>query len=227
MQLRFRDRYEAGQLLARKLLHYQDRMDVILLGIPRGGVPIAFEINQSLGLFWDIWPVRKLGLPGNPEIAMGAIAMGGTHLLNQEVLSWKQVDPQLIQQITWQEDQELQRREHLYRQDRPLPELQNKTVILVDDGIATGATVRAVILALQQHHPQEIVVAVPLISPTVMHQIQAEVDEVVTLIQPDPFFAVNLWYQDFRQTTDEEVCWLMQQPLPQIQAVTPGVSDHA
>lgn len=209
MQLRFRDRVEAGQFLARKLSHYQDRPEVIILGLPRGGVPIAFELAKTLHLPWDIWPVRKLGLPGNPEIAMGAIALGGTPLLNQDVIAWKQVSSEMIQQATTQADQELHRREHLYRHDRPLPAVTGKTVILADDGIATGATMRAVIEAVRHWRPDSIVVAAPLISPSIAHQIQSEADELVTLIQPDPFFSVNLWYQDFPQVTDAEVCEML------------------
>lgn len=209
MQLRFRDRYEAGRLLARKLSHYQDQANVIILGLPRGGVPIAFEIAKALHLPWDIWPVRKLGLPGNPEVAMGAIALGGAHLLNEELISWKHVSPAVIEQITDDEKRELERREHLYRHDRPLPDVAWKTVILVDDGIATGATMRAVIATVQKQQPHRIVVAVPLISPSIAEQLKAEVDELITLIQPDPLFSVNLWYQDFHQTTDEEVCQLL------------------
>lgn len=222
MSFRFRDRVEAGRLLTQNLSHYHRRKDVLILGLPRGGVPVAAEVAKALDLPWDIWLVRKLGLPHNPEIAMGAIAMGGMHLLNRELITSKQIDPQQVRQIADREEQELERRAHLYRRDRPLPELKGKTVIVVDDGIATGSTIRVVIAALRQYSPQRIVVAVPLASPRVVQSIQSEVDEVVTVIQPDPFYAVNLWYQDFHQTTDQEVCQLMERSDPRGTAVAPG-----
>ncbi len=210
MSFRFRDRVEAGQQLAHKLSHHHQGRDVLVLGLPRGGVPVAAEVAKALDLPWDIWLVRKLGLPHNPETAMGAIAMGGMHLLNQELITSKQIDPQQVRQIADREEQELERQAPLYRQNRPLPELRGKTVIVVDDGIATGSTIRVVIAALRQYSPQRIVVAVPLASPRVAQSLQSEVDEVVTVIQPDPFYAVNLWYQNFPQTTDQEVCQLME-----------------
>lgn len=222
MSFRFRDRVEAGQLLAPNLSHYHGRRDVLILGLPRGGVPVAAEVAEALDLPWDIGLVRKLGLPDDPEIAMGAIAMGGLQILNQDLITAKQIDPQQVRQIIDQEEQELNRRAQLYCGNRPLPELRGKTVIVVDDGIATGSTMRVVIAALQPYGPERIGVAVPLAPPRVIESLRAEVDEVVTVIQPDPFYAVNLWYRDFHQTTDREVSQLMERSHGQRAAVAPG-----
>jgi putative phosphoribosyl transferase len=204
-RLRFRDRAEAGRALARKLGAYADRSDVLVLGLPRGGVPVAFEVARALNAPLDVFLVRKLGVPGREELAMGALASGGVRLLNEEVVRVLKIPPEVIDDVTVNERRELDRREHLYRDDRPAPEVAGSTVILVDDGLATGSSMRAAVAGLRLRQPAAIVVAVPVAAPSVCEDFRAEVEDVICARTPEPFQAVGHWYEDFSQTTDEEV----------------------
>ena len=201
----FRDRREAGRLLAAKLAGYANRQDVLVLALPRGGVPVAYEAARALNAPLDVFLVRKLGVPGHEELAMGAVAAGGVRVLNEDVVRSLGIPEYVIEEIAKQEQRELARRERLYRDDRPPPDIRGRIVILVDDGLATGATMHAAIEALRQQQPGRIVVAVPTASPQTCEELRAEVDDVICAITPEPFYAVGLWYQDFSQTTDEEV----------------------
>jgi putative phosphoribosyl transferase len=202
---RFRNRTEAGELLARRLTQYADRSDVLVLGLPRGGVPVAFAVAQALNAPLDICLVRKLGVPGHKELAMGAIASGGVRVLNYDVLGWLGISGKTIDAVADKELRELQRRDRAYRGDRAQPDICNQIVILVDDGIATGATMRAAIKVLQSQQPQRLIVAVPVAPQETCNELKDEVDDVVCLITPEPFYAIGLWYENFAQTTDEEV----------------------
>ena len=201
----FRDRREAGRLLAAKLTAYANRPDVIVLALPRGGVPVADEVARALGAPLDVFVVRKQGVPGSEDLAMGAVATGGVRVLNDQLVNRLGIPDHLIDAVAVREGQELARRERLYRGGRPLLDVRDHTVILVDDGLATGATMHAAIAALRQLHPARIVVAVPTASPETCEEMRAEVDDVICAITPEPFQAVGRWYQDFAQTTDEEV----------------------
>src|ERR1700738_3523807 len=201
----FRDRREAGRLLAAKLSGYANRPDVLVLALPRGGVPVAYEVARALGAPLDVFVVRKLGVPGYEELAMGAVATGGVRVLNEEIVERLSIPNHLIDAVTAHEQQELSRRERLYRGGRPLPRVRDRTVILVDDGLATGATMHAAIEALRQLRPARIVVAGPPAAPQTCEELRAKVDDVICAITPEPFHAVGLWYQDFSQTTDQEV----------------------
>jgi predicted phosphoribosyltransferase len=201
----FRDRLEAGRLLATKLTAYANRPDVIVLALPRGGVPVAYEVARALGAPLDVFVVRKLGVPGYEELAMGAVATGGGRVLNDQLVNRLGIPDHLIDAVADREGQELARRERLYRGGRPPLDVRDRTVILVDDGLATGATMHAAIAALRQLHPARIVVAVPTASPETCEEMRAEVDDVICAITPEPFQAVGRWYQDFAQATDEEV----------------------
>jgi predicted phosphoribosyltransferase len=201
----FRDRREAGRLVAAKLTAYANRPDVLVLGLPRGGVPVAYEVARALGAPLDIFLVRKLGVPGYEELAMGAIATGGVRVLNDQLVGGLGIPDYIVDEVAAWEQQELMRRDRLYRGDRPPPDVRGRTVILVDDGLATGPTMLAAVKALRQQQPARIVVAVPTASPETCEQLRAEVDEVICAITPEPFHAVGLWYEDFSQTTDEEV----------------------
>lgn len=202
---RFEDRTEAGKLLAARLTEYAGRRDTIVLALPRGGVPVAFEIARALSAPLDVFLVRKLGLPGQEELAMGAIATGGVMVLNRDVVAHFAIPQRIIDKVARQEQPELERRERLYRGDRPAPELRGVTVILVDDGLATGSTMRAAIAALKKLEPGRIVVAVPVSPQSAVEELEKEVDEVVCLFTPEPFDGVGRWYEDFSQTTDQEV----------------------
>lgn len=202
---RFRDRAEAGKVLAQELGHYVDRPDVMVLGLPRGGVPVAYEVAKLIHAPLDLLMVRKLGVPGQEELAMGAVASGGRIVLNEEVMHHLRLpQPQLDQTIA-RELKELQRREGLYRGDRPHPDVRDQVVVLVDDGLATGSSMRAAAEALGLQQPQRIVVAVPVGPVSTCELFRAEVDEVVCAMTPEPFYAVGMWYDDFAQVTDEEV----------------------
>jgi len=201
----FRDRTEAGQILSNRLLAYANRSDVLVLALPRGGVPVAFEVARLLHAPLDVFLVRKLGVPGHEELAMGALASGGARVLNEEVVSGLHISEEVIATVAAREQEELARRERAYRGDRPAPEVRDRTVILVDDGLATGSTMRAAIAALRQKHPARIVVAVPVGAHDTCAELQTEADEAVCARMPEPFHAVGLWYDDFTQTTDEEV----------------------
>ncbi|GAB4249874.1 MAG: phosphoribosyltransferase [Thermoleophilia bacterium] len=201
----FADRAQAGRELAERLQQFADRQDVLVLALPRGGVPVAYEVARSLHVPLDVFIVRKLGVPGHEELAMGAVASGGTRVLNQEVLSYVRVPREEIELATRRELEEVERREKLYRGDRPPPKIEGRTVILVDDGLATGSTMRAAVHALRGLGPQAVVVAVPTAAPQTCAEVGREVDEVICVMTPEPFYAVGAWYQDFAQTSDEEV----------------------
>jgi putative phosphoribosyl transferase len=210
MMTRFRDRADAGRRLAEELVAYAARPDVLVLALPRGGVPVAFEVAQALEAPLDVLVVRKLGVPGHEELAMGAVASGGAWVLNDDVVRALGIPGHLLKEVTARELRELQRRERNYRDDRPAPDVHGKVVILVDDGLATGSTMRAAVAALRRLDPARIIVAVPVGAPATCAEIGREADECVCCIQPDPFYAVGVWYEDFSQTTDEEVRDLLQ-----------------
>ena len=205
MMRRFRDRADAGRMLAARLAAYTYRPDVLVLALPRGGVPVGYEVARALGAPLDVYIVRKLGVPGYEELAMGAIATGGAPVLNQEVVNSLHIPPSIIEAVAAREQRELERREHLYRGNRPPPAVRGRTVILVDDGLATGATMRAAIAALRRQQPARLVIAVPVASRETCDALRPEVDEVVCAMTPEPFHAVGLWYEDFAPTTDDEV----------------------
>jgi predicted phosphoribosyltransferase len=206
----FRDRTDAGRALARRLRHFAHRPDVLVLALPRGGVPVAYEVARALGAPLDVFLVRKLGVPGQEELAMGAIATGGVRVLNDEVVNALQIPDEVIDSVADTEWRELERRERAYRDDRPLPELRGRTVILIDDGLATGTTMRAAVAALRQLGPQRIVVAVPVAAVSSCEDFRDLVDEVVCAQTPEPFYAVGSWYDDFTQTSDAEVHALLE-----------------
>jgi len=207
----FRDRYYAGQALASRLVRYAYRQDVLVLALPRGGVPVAFEVARTLNAPLDVFVVRKLGLPGHEELAMGAVATGGVRVLNEDVVEPLQIPNEILDQVTAKELAELERRERLYRDNLPPPQVRGKVVIVVDDGLATGSTMRAAAQALRQLQPARIVVAVPTASVETCNEFKSVVDETVCAITPEPFYAVGQWYEDFSQTSDEEVQNLLRQ----------------
>jgi putative phosphoribosyl transferase len=207
----FHDRVEAGRKLAERLKAYAQRSDVLVLGLPRGGVPVAYEVARALQVPLDLLLVRKLGVPGQEELAMGAIATGGVRILNEEVVQTFGIPDHVIEAVTASAQQELARRERLYRGDRSAPEVQDRTVILVDDGIATGATMRAAVAALRYLHPACLIVAVPVAPPPVCKALQAEADDFVCLLSPPFFLGVGAWYEHFPQMTDDEVRALLEQ----------------
>lgn len=205
----FRDRVEAGELLAERLAAYAGRDDVAVLALPRGGVPVAHEIARALQVPFDVFVVRKLGVPGYEELAMGAIASGGARVINHEVVNALGIPMNVIDAIAQTEQIELDRRERLYRGTRSPVNLVNRTVILVDDGLATGSTMRAAVMAARQRQPARVVVAVPVGAPTTCADLSREADDVVCLRTPEPFVAVGRWYRDFTPTSDEEVRTLL------------------
>jgi putative phosphoribosyl transferase len=215
---RFRDRRDAGLLLAKKLAAYANDSNVVVLGLPRGGVPVAWEIARTLGAPLDTFEVRKLGVPGHEELAMGAIGSGGAIYLNTEAIRALRITPEQIDAVVARERRELERREKLYRDNRPRPNLAGTTAILVDDGIATGSTMQAAIASLRRHRPARIVVAIPVAPPESLDELRAQVDEVVCWTTPDPFYAVGAAYDDFAQVSDDEVRALLelafQRPKP-------------
>jgi predicted phosphoribosyltransferase len=202
---RFPNRTEAGRSLADKLREYANRRDVIVFGLPRGGVPVAFEVAHALHVPLDVFVVRKLGVPWQPELAMGAIASGGVPLLNPEIVQQFGISEREVQDVIDREQRELERRERQYRGSRPNVDVHGKTVILVDDGLATGATMRAAVEALRNAGAERIVVAVPVSSPDTCDSFRGIADDVICAVTPEPFHAVGLWYQDFSPTTDQEV----------------------
>jgi len=206
----FVDRADAGRYLAEKLMEYARRPDLIVLGLPRGGVPVAFEVAEALRAPLDVFLVRKLGVPGHEELAMGAIASGGVQVLNRGVVRGLRIPPDLIEAVAARERRELERRQRQYRDARPAPEVRNRTVILIDDGLATGSTMRAAVMALRQQAAAWVVVAVPVAARRTCDEFRKEVDEVVCVVTPDNFIAVGEWYEDFSQTTDREVRELLQ-----------------
>jgi predicted phosphoribosyltransferase len=203
--MRYRDRREAGRMLADRLRHFAGHQDVIVLALPRGGVPVAFEVAMAIGAPLDVFMVRKLGLPGHPEFALGAIASGGIRIVNDDVIRYYRIPAAAIDQIAGAEQQELERRERAYRGARPPLNLEGRVVILVDDGLATGSTMRAAVVAVRRQLPSQIVVAAPVGARQACGALDQVADEVVCAMTPEPFRAVGLWYQNFEQTTDDEV----------------------
>jgi putative phosphoribosyl transferase len=209
MSALYRDRFDAGRRLATLLSSYANRQDVLVLALPRGGVPVGYEVARALNVPMDIFLVRKLGLPGYEELAMGAIASGGLQVANDDVVRQFNVPDDVIKSIAAGELRELERREQVYRAGRPPVDLTNKAVILVDDGLATGSTMRAAVQALRQSQPASILVAVPVGAPDTCANLREEADDVICAQTPENFSAVGRWYIDFSQTTDEEVCQLL------------------
>jgi putative phosphoribosyl transferase len=205
MRSRFRDRHDAGRRLATELRAYANRPDVLVLALPRGGVPVGFEVATALNVQLDVFVVRKLGLPWHEELAIGAIASGGVRVLDRDLIRLARVSEADVERVTAAEQTELARRERQYRGARPFPDLHEKTVILVDDGLATGSTMRAAVQALREEGPARIVVAVPVASPETCDAFRDIADDIICAETPEPFRAVGLWYDDFSQTTDEDV----------------------
>ena len=209
----FRDRTEAGQKLAHKLKSYANRQDLLVLGLPRGGVPVAFEVAMSLNAPLNVLLVRKLGVPGREECAMGALAklprmefaFSSIQILNQEIVERRQISKAAIASVASREQQELQRRESAYRSDCTFIDICDRTVILVDDGIATGATMQAAILAVKQQHPKQIIIAIPVAASEICNVLQIKVDRIICIKVPEQFNSVSFWYQNFSQTSDAEV----------------------
>jgi putative phosphoribosyl transferase len=214
--LPFRDRFEAGRVLAGHLTAYAHRSDTVVLALPRGGVPVAFEVAQALDAPLDIFLVRKLGVPGHEELAMGAIASGGIRVLNQHVVGMFGLRESDIARVAAREAAEISRRERAYRGDQPRQYMRGKVVILIDDGLATGATMRAAAQAIRLQGPAKLVVAVPVAASSTCDAFRNEVDDVVCAVTPEPFYAVGLWYHDFSQTTDDEVRALLAR-VPHVQ----------
>jgi predicted phosphoribosyltransferase len=205
MDYPFKDRREAGQLLARELGAYAGREDVIVLALPRGGVPVGFEVARAIHAPLDVFVVRKLGVPGHEELAMGAIASGGILVTEPSVIEELAIPAEVVTEVAVREEEERLRREREYRGDQPAPEVRGRTVILVDDGLATGSTMRAAVAALRKLQPASIVVAVPVASPSACADLAGEVGQIVCTRRPEPFYAVGQWYEEFSQTRDEEV----------------------
>lgn len=202
---RYLDRHEAGQILAKELTLYRNNPNVVVLALPRGGVPVAYEIAKNLNVPLDVFIVRKLGVPGHEELAMGAIAMDGTIVFNEEIVQYLNISKSDMDRVIQMEQQELERRKILYRGHRPFPIIKDKTIILVDDGLATGATMRAAIQALQEHYPAKIIVAIPVAATESFEKILSLVNEVVCPVITDNFYGVGFWYVNFPQTSDTEV----------------------
>lgn len=215
MERRLKDRSEAGRILAEKLTAYANRTDVIVLALPRGGVSVAFEIACALKAPLDIFLVRKLGVPWQPELAMGAIATGGVRMLNNEVVRALNITREEIESVAAEEQKELGRRERAYRGSRPAPDVRGRTVILVDDGIATGMTMRAAIAALRKLGPARIVVAVAVGPRSTFDDLKTEADDVVSVLSPEVFHAVSPWYEHFPQLTNGEVHELLERAAGQ------------
>ena len=203
--MRFKNRTEAGQLLAARLLPYAGAPGLLVLALPRGGVPVAYEVANALHAPLDVFLVRKLGVPGHDEYAMGAIASGGVRILNPEAIQHLGIPESVIEKVVAKEQTELERRERAYRGERPAPDPRGRIVIIVDDGLATGSSMRAAVAALRQKEPAQIVVAVPVAPPSAVQDLQREADAVVCVIMPEDFYAVGQWYVDFEQTSDAEV----------------------
>ncbi len=218
--LPFRDRPQAGQLLSLRLARYAGRVDLIVLALPRGGVPVAYEVAKYLRAPLDVFLVRKLGAPGQEELAMGAIAAGGVRVLNEEVVRALGISPRVIDAVAARELRELRRRDDLYRSRRP-PRVAGRTVILVDDGLATGSTMRAAIQALRQKKPGRIVVAVPVAAAPTCEELSSLVDEMVCHATPEPFHSVGFWYDDFSQTSDEEIRDLLERAAKELTPAAP------
>lgn len=209
MRQKFAHRTEAGKLLAAKLMAYAHRGDVLVLALPRGGVPVAYEVAKALDAPLDICLVRKLGVPGHQELAMGAISTDQVRIINENIVEWLGIAPETIDAVAAKEKLELERRQQIYRGDRPLPKIHNRTIILVDDGIATGATVRAAIAIIKQQQPRELILAVPVVGVSTCEELAAEVDQIIYVMKPENLYAIGHWYDNFEQTTDAEVCELL------------------
>lgn len=218
---RFRDRTGAGQLLASRLAAYAKRPDVLVLALPRGGVPVAYEVARALQAPLDVIIVRKLGVPGQEELAMGAIASGGGCVLNEDVVRSLGIPEEAIHKGAAHEQHEVERRERLYRGNRPACEVHGRTILLVDDGMATGATMRAAIAAVRQRQPARVIIAVPVAASATCEELAAEVDEVVCILRPESLYAVGLWYEHFSQITDQEVADLLEQATHEGELTTP------
>ena len=201
----FRNRTEASQVLARRLQQYKNQPDVLILGLPRGGVPVAYEVARELNAPLDVFIVRKLGVPGHEELGMGAIATGGVRTLHEGIIREIGISPQTIEAVSAREQAELERRERLYRGDRPAPTIKGRTVVIVDDGLATGSTMKAAIQAVRQQDPRQVIVAVPTAPSETCEQLKESADHVVCALTPEPFFSVGGSYADFTQITDGEV----------------------
>jgi len=206
----FKDRVDAGKRLAKELSKYTSRSDVLILALPRGGVPVAFEVAKALNVKMDVFIVRKLGVPGYEELAMGAIASDNIRVLNEDVVRSFNIPEQVIDRVAANELKELERREHTYRGNRPKLEISNKIIILIDDGLATGATMRAASAAVKTKNPAKIIIAVPTAARDTCEFFGKEVDEIICVATPEPFYGVGAWYEDFSQTTDKEVCNLLE-----------------
>lgn len=211
MERMYQNRAAAGQALATQLVSYGQRQDVLVLALPRGGVPVAYEVAKALRAPLDVFVVRKLGVPGQEELAMGAIATGHVRVLNESVVAILHIPSYIIEEATARETRELERREQLYRDGLPPPDVGGRVVILIDDGLATGATMRAAVQALRQQRPARIIVAVPVAAPPTCSELGQQVDEIICGHTPEPFFGVGYWYEDFAQTSDEEVHALLAQ----------------
>jgi putative phosphoribosyl transferase len=222
MSPRFRDRFHAGRHLAGALATYAGQPNLLVLALPRGGVPVGYEVAKALHAPLDLILVRKLGVPGHEELAMGAIASGGVRVISDEIIRALGISERAIATTAAQEERELDRQAHAYRGDRPPPDIKGRTVILIDDGLATGSTMRAAVAALKAQNPERLVVAVPVAAEETCEFLRAEVDEVVCALTPEPFFAVGQWYQDFSPSTDEEVKELLQRAADQPAAGLPA-----
>jgi putative phosphoribosyl transferase len=211
----FKNRADGGRKLAARLTRYANRGDVLVLALPRGGVPVAYEVSKELKAPLDVFLVRKLGVPGYEELAMGAIASGGVRVINEELVNYLGIPEEVIDSIAAVEQRELERRAVAYRDDRPAPNVKDCVVILIDDGLATGSTMRAAAASLRLQKPRRIVVAVPVSSPETCEEFRSEVDEIVCAVTPQHFQGVGLWYEDFSQTSDEEVRELLKRAAQQ------------
>jgi putative phosphoribosyl transferase len=227
MRPAFRDRIDAGQQLAAQLRAYAGRPDLLVLALPRGGVPVGYAVAQAIDAALDVFLVRKLGVPGHEELAMGAIASGGVVVRNRGLIADLGIPDHVVEAVVAREQRELLRRERAYRDDRPPPDVRGRTVIVVDDGLATGATMLAAVQALREQRPAGIVVAVPVAARETCEGLRPHVVDVVCAITPEPFRAVGLWYEDFSQTSDDEVRSLLTQAagLPQLRAREQGAPD--
>ena len=212
--MRFRDRVDAGRTLAESLQEYRGRNDVVVLALPRGGVPVGFELAHRLEVPLDVFLVRKLGVPGHEELAMGAIASGGVRVVNDTVVTELGLTDDDIARAAATEGRELERREHLYREGRTPVDVRDRTVILVDDGHATGASMRAAARAVRELRPDRVIVAVPVAAGATCEELRTEVDDVVCVVTPEPFLSIGSWYEDFSQTSDDEVRRLLAQSAP-------------
>jgi putative phosphoribosyl transferase len=219
----FKNRADAGRKVAARLTHYADRADVLVLALPRGGVPVAYEVAKKLKAPLDIFLVRKLGVPGYEELPMGAIASGGVRVINQDIVDYLRIPIGVIDAVAEHEQRELERRERAYRDHRPQPDISDHVVILIDDGLATGSTMRAAAASLRLQKPRRIVVAVPVSSPETCDEFRSEVDEIICAVTPQNFQGVGLWYEDFSQTSDEEVRELLKRAREQERHVASGV----